>query len=66
MPVPGVGVLALEVSEDLVGAGALTARLVVATDADAAAIGEVVIGVTGDGPHGWSGLRGLGVLPTGH
>ncbi|MFB4317281.1 hypothetical protein [Actinomadura sp. 21ATH] len=55
-------VTALEVREDP-DTGALTGRLVLATHAAADQLPDIVLGVPNDG---WSGLRGHGLLPTGH
>lgn len=53
----------LEIREDLDGAGQLTARLIVPRGFDASTLDEVIMPVPADG---WSGLRGAGILPTGH
>ncbi|MFI6485108.1 hypothetical protein ACIBH1_44860 [Nonomuraea sp. NPDC050663] len=56
-------VTGLEVREDLDGAGQLTARLIVPRGFDVSPLNEVIMPVPADD---WSGLRGAGILPTGH
>jgi hypothetical protein len=56
---------ALEVREDLDNGGAFAARLVLATGADVSRVSGLVI-AAGGSDGGWSGFRGIGVLPTGH
>lgn len=53
----------LVVCEDLEGSGQLAGRLVLARGSDVSQVAGLVTSVPDDG---WSELRGMGVLPTGH